>query len=67
MLPWCNTGAIGLPLFEIHTRLTPGKHCALLADQAWWHTSGRLIVLPDVTIVPLPAKCPELNSIDNVW
>ena len=67
VLPWCNTEAIGLHLSEISTSLTPGKHCALLVDQAGWHTSGRLIVLSDMTIVPLPADGPELTSIDNVW
>jgi transposase len=39
----------------------------LLVDQAGWHLSGALVVPPNITIVPLPAKCPELNPQENVW
>ena len=67
VLPWCNTEAMGLHLAEISARVTPGKHCALLADQAGWHISERLTVPSNITIVPLPAKCPELNPVENVW
>ena len=54
-------------LAEIAARVTPGKHCALLVDQAGWHVSDRLVVPANITIVPLPAKCPELNPVENVW
>ena len=67
ILPWCNTEGMGLHLAEIAARVTPGKHCALLVDQAGWHVSQRLIVPANITIVPLPAKCPELNPVENVW
>jgi len=50
---------MGLHLGEIAKRITPGKHCALPLDQAAWHISERLVVPPDITIVPRPAKCPE--------
>ena len=26
-----------------------------------------MVVPPNVTLVPLPAKCPELNAMENVW
>ena len=58
---------MGLHLAEISTRVTPGKHCALLLDQAGWHISERLAVPSNITIVPLPPKCPELNPVENVW
>lgn len=58
---------MGLHLAEIAARVTPGKHCALLVDQAGWHISERLVVPANITIVPLPAKCPELNPVENVW
>ncbi len=44
-LPWCNTEAMSLHLAEISARVTPGKHCALLVDQAGWHISERLALL----------------------
>ncbi len=58
---------MGLHLAEISARVTPGKHCALLVDQAGWHMSERLAVPSNITVVPLPAKCPELNPVENVW
>ena len=50
---------MGLHLAEIAARVTPGRHCALLVDQAGWHTSERLVVSANITIVKLPPKCPE--------
>ena len=59
VLPWCNTEAMALHLEAISARVSPAKHCALLVDQAGWHTSQRLDVPANITIVRLPAKCPE--------
>ena len=39
----------------------------LLLDQAGWHTSARLKVPANITLLPLPPKCPELNPAENVW
>jgi hypothetical protein len=36
----------------------PSAHAALLVDQAGWRLSGRLTVPPNITLIPLPAKCP---------
>ena len=44
-----------------------GRTAALLVDQAGWHLSGRLVMPPNITLIPLPAKCPELNPQENVW
>jgi len=55
--PWCQDEA----------KVAPGRHAALLLDQAGWHMSDRLAVPSNITIVPLPAKCPELNPQENVW
>jgi hypothetical protein len=58
---------MNLHLAEIATQIAPGAHAALLVDQAGWRLSARLIVPPNITIIPLPAKCPELNPQENVW
>ena len=34
-------------------------------DQAGWHTTQALSVPDNITLVVLPAKCPELNSQEN--
>jgi hypothetical protein len=67
ILPWCNIEAMGLHLAAISAKVAPGRHAALLLDQAGWHMSDRLTVPANITIVPLPAKCPELNPQETVW
>ena len=57
---------MGHHLAVISSKVTPGKHCALLVDQAGWHTSEWLTVPTNIIIVRLPAKCPELNPVENV-
>lgn len=52
---------------EISAAVAPGAHAVLLMDQAGWHVSQHLVVPPNVTIMPLPPKCPELNPVENIW
>jgi hypothetical protein len=67
ILPACNTEAMNLHLVEIAKTVTPGAHAVLLVDQAGWHLSTRLVVPPNITIIALPPKCPELNLVENIW
>jgi hypothetical protein len=67
VLPACNTEAMNLHLAEIATEVAPGRHAIVLLDQAGWHLSSRLVVPANMTLVPLPPKCPELNPQENVW
>jgi putative transposase len=67
ILPWCNTVMMNLHLSAISADVAPGRHAVLLLDQAGWHLSGKLAVPDNITIVPLPPKCPELNAQENVW
>jgi hypothetical protein len=56
-----------LHLAAISAKVAPGRHAVLLVDQAGWHLSAHLVVPPNITIVPLPAKFPELKPQENVW
>jgi transposase len=67
ILPTCNIEAMNLHLAEIAAAVAPGAHAALILDQAGWHLSDQLAVPPNITLVALPPKCPELNPIENVW
>lgn len=67
ILPECNIEAMNLHLAEIASHVGKGAHAALVLDQAGWHVSDKLVVPPNITLVPLPPKCPELNPIENVW
>jgi len=58
---------MSLHLAEIARMVEPGRHAVLLLDQAGWHLSADLEVPANITVLPLPAKCPELNVMENVW
>jgi len=67
ILPHCNISAMDLHLAEIAAAVAPGAHAVLLLDQAGWHLSEKVAVPPNITLVPLPPKCPEPNAMENVW
>lgn len=67
VLPFCNTGTMNLHLAEIAQAVAADAHAVLLMDQAGWHITDKLIVPENISIVSLPAKCPELNPVENVW
>ena len=54
-------------LEEIAIHVAPGAHAVLLLDQAGWHGSAELVVPPNITLLPIPPRCPELNPVENVW
>ena len=58
---------MNLHLAAISADIAPGRHAALLLDQAGWHLSAKLVVPANITIVPLQPKCPELNPQENIW
>ena len=39
----------------------------LLLDRAGWHTTGRLRVPANISLILLPSRSPELNPVENVW
>jgi hypothetical protein len=67
ILPRCNSAGMTLHLAGIAKIVTPGAHAVLILDQAGWHLSDKLVVPANITLLPLPPKCPELNPVENVW
>jgi len=58
---------MSLHLAEVSAMVAPGRHAVLLLDRAGWHLSGMVEVPANITLLPLPPKCPELNAMENVW
>ena len=54
-------------LEDIAFHVAPGAHAVLILDQAGWHGSAELVVPANITLMPLPPRCPELNPVENVW
>lgn len=54
-------------LEEIAFHVAPGAHAIVILDQAGWHGSAELVVPSNITLLPLPPRCPELNPVENIW
>jgi len=58
---------MSMHLEEIAFHVAPGAHAVVILDQAGWHGSTDLVVPPNITLLPLPPRCPELNPVENIW
>jgi hypothetical protein len=67
IMPHANTAAMRKHLEEISRAVAPGAHGLIILDQAGWHTTRKLKVPKNLTMVPLQPACPELNAAENIW
>ncbi len=67
VLPLVNVEAMNVHLAEISRHVTEGAHAVLVLDQAGWHTSPKLRVPENISLLPLPPYAPELNPVEQVW
>ena len=67
VLPRCNTQAMQWHIDEISSQVTPGAHAVVILDQAGWHTTEKLAIPDNMTLLPLPPRAPELNPVENIW
>ena len=56
-----------LHLDEISRHVAQGAHAVLLLDRAGWHTTDKLDVPKNLTLIFLPSRSPELNPVENIW
>ena len=67
IMPNANTEAMQKHVEEIGRAVTAGAHALIILDKAGWHTTRKLKLPDNLTLVPLPPACPELNSAENIW
>jgi hypothetical protein len=65
-MPYADSEAMQLHLEEVSRVVRRGAHAVLLLDRAGWHTSRRLAVPKNITLVFLPSRAPELNPVENI-
>ncbi len=66
-MPYAETSAMQLHLEEISRAVAKGAHAVLLLDRAGWHTTAKLDVPKNLTLVFLPSRAPELNPVEQIW
>lgn len=67
VMPYADTSAMQHHLNEISATVAPKAHAAVIMDRAPWHTTGKLDIPRNITLIWLPARAPELNPVENVW
>ena len=67
IMPRANTEAMQVHLDEIAGAVFPGAHAIVLLDQAGWHTTAKLRIPANLSLLPLPPRAPELNPVENLW
>ncbi len=67
VLPKANTDSMQLHLEEISRTVATGAHAVVLMDQAGWHTTAKLTIPENITLMMLPPRSPELNPVENIW
>ena len=67
VLPWANTEMMQMHLDAISRQIGPDRHGVLVLDNAGWHTTDRLDMPSNVTLLRLPAYTPELNVVERLW
>lgn len=65
--PRLNTEVVDVFLQEFSRTLPPDEHAVMLWDGAGFHTSHKLQVPDNITLVQLPPYSPELNPMENLW
>lgn len=65
--PRLNTDVVNIFLREFAGTLPANEHAVLLWDGAGYHTSKKMTMPANITVLRLPPYSPELNPIENLW
>lgn len=65
--PRLNTEVIQVFLQNFSATLAADEHAVMIWDGAGFHTSGKLVVPDNISLVRLPSYSPELNPMENLW
>lgn len=67
VLPFVGTASMQLHIEEISRYVARGAHAVVLLDRAGWHTTSKLKLPRNVSLIFLPSRAPELNPVENIW
>ena len=66
IFPFCNTETMNALLFETNSTF-PNYRIIMIVDSAGWHTTKKLILPKNITILLLPSYSTELNPTEHIW
>lgn len=66
VLPWVNAEIMGVFLDEVARRHAE-EFVLMVLDGAGWHVANDLVVPPNMGLVSLPPRSPELMPVEHVW
>ena len=64
--PFCNTEAMNALLIETSIAFSFYR-IVMIMDSAGWHTTKKLELPENISIIPLPPYSPELNPTEHIW
>jgi transposase len=67
LAPCLNTDTVNAFFGEFEKEVDPEVHVVMIWDQAGFHTSHKVAVPKNVTLIALPPYSPQLNPIEKLW
>lgn len=67
ILPASNSLAMKEHLKAIANEVPEGRHAVVVLDGASWHTTKKVHIFKNLSILILPPASPELNPVEQIW
>jgi transposase len=67
LAPYLNTDTVNAFFRQFEQEVDPHLHVFMIWDQAGFHTSQKVKVPTNVTIISLPPYSPQLNPMETLW
>jgi len=67
LAPYLNTDTVNAFFREFEKEIDPDVHVVMIWDRAGFHTSHKVKVPKNVTLIGLPPYSPQLNPIEKLW
>ena len=65
-MPKANTEAMQYPLEERSIAVEKGCHALIIVDGAAWHSTPKLLIPSNISLLALPPYSPELNPVEQI-
>ena len=67
VMPTIGMDCMQYHLDEIAKQIEPGNHAVIVFNRAAWHTTKKLRLPKNLSLLPLPVESSELSPIEQVW